>query len=153
MNGKSIVLIYITLLSLTVFALSMIVIEKHDTATLQSVQTNQVTLAQVTNIAANEAMVRTNSLAEMYSLGQRSRFPHPATLTTNWQYQPQREQQADLEAETELYRQQAQTNMEASAYYFSWKTKPRWRPQPGMVELGYKSDGTVTWRPIPEAQQ
>ncbi len=74
-----------------------------------------------------------------------------SSAKVTWQYDAIRAQITKHEAQQKAADEFNRTNTNPMmAGYVEWLNVD-WRPYHGQIELGYKPDGTVVWRPLPEA--
>ncbi len=72
---------------------------------------------------------------------------------TKWQYDNLRARIQKYEAQTKRAEEFNRTNTNRSVWMAVDALLFEWRPQKGDIELGYRSDGVVVWRDLPEGKE
>lgn len=70
--------------------------------------------------------------------------------TTRWQYDDIRQRIKEQQIAEQRAAEFNRTNTDHSVSAYSVGFGIEWNPRKGDIELGYRSDGTVVWRNVPE---
>lgn len=92
----------------------------------------------------HEIWVGRNAESEMH--------PNVSWKTVEWQFDWIRKRKAELQAQRKAADEFNRTNTNPAVGMFVEWDNIQWKPDKGSKELGYRSDGVVVWRDLPEGK-